>query len=229
MRPLIRFLLLTQSINRTLFTAFRCFPHLNIYAFQLQAATKMSSSTNKKRPIVSGDDENNKKIASRSYTPKTSAFNIKRVRLCTSNYEISTNESSSSADCVVYWMSRDQRINDNDALNYAQAIAKDKNIPLKIIFNLVPKFLEATLRQYDFMLTGLKEVENQARSLNIPFYVLFGDPIHNIPEFVNKHSACVIITDFQSLRVPRMWQTKVASILDKSTEDLTTSSNSSSR
>lgn len=219
--------LLLATVHRTLFNAFRCLPSINIYPSQLQAVRKMSNSTNKRRSIGNDDDESNKKPSSRIYTPVNSTLNIKRVRLCTNNYEITTTGSSSSNDCVVYWMSRDQRINDNDALNYAQAIAADKNIPLKIIFNLVPKFLDATLRQYDFMLTGLKEVERQARSLNIPFYVLFGDPIQNIPNFLTKHSACVIITDFQCLRVPRMWQTKVAAILDNNTDFASSSSNRS--
>ena len=54
---------------------------------------------------------------------------------------------------VIYWMSRDQRINDNWALLFAQQLTLEKNRSLAVVFNLVPKFLDATLRQYDFMLT----------------------------------------------------------------------------
>lgn len=64
-----------------------------------------------------------------------------------------------SGQCVVYWMSRDQRAVDNNAIHYAQGVAQAHNVPLKVVFNLVPKFLEATIRQYGFMIKGLQEVE----------------------------------------------------------------------
>merc|ERR1712137_1472422 len=75
---------------------------------------------------------------------------------------------------VVYWMSRDQRAEDNWALLFAREIAEDRNVPVSVVFNLVPKFLEATERQYDFMLNGLKETEETLRSKMIPFYLLMG-------------------------------------------------------
>jgi deoxyribodipyrimidine photo-lyase len=80
---------------------------------------------------------------------------------------------------VVYWMSRDQRIDDNHALLYAQAKADSMGTPLGglsqlccnanasarkhqyklavVVFSLSPSFLGATLRQYGFMLRGLKQ------------------------------------------------------------------------
>ena len=83
-------------------------------------------------------------------------FNVARARLLTSR---NNNVLNRSGKCVVLWMSRDQRAVDNHALYYAQAVAIEHHIPLKVVFNLVPKFLEATLRQYGFMLRGLEEVE----------------------------------------------------------------------
>ena len=53
---------------------------------------------------------------------------------------------------VIYWMSRDQRAHDNWALLSAQKLAIDKKKDLIVVFSLVSEFLEATLRQYDFML-----------------------------------------------------------------------------
>ena len=47
----------------------------------------------------------------------------------------------------------------NWALIYAQQLAKRHCLPLMVCFCLVPKFLEATIRQYGFMLKGLQEVE----------------------------------------------------------------------
>ena len=70
---------------------------------------------------------------------------------------------------VLYWMSRDQRVHDNWAMIYAQQLALDRKKPLAVVFNLVPDFLEATIRQYGFMLKGLQEVETELNKYNIPF------------------------------------------------------------
>ena len=48
---------------------------------------------------------------------------------------------------------------DNWALVYAQQLALKHSVPLMVGFCLVPKFLDATWRQYSFMLSGLQEVE----------------------------------------------------------------------
>ena len=57
---------------------------------------------------------------------------------------------------VVYWMSREQRVEDNWALLYAQEVAADRQVPLAVVFNLVDGFLGATIRQFGFMLKGLQ-------------------------------------------------------------------------
>lgn len=74
-----------------------------------------------------------------------------------------------SSGGVVYWMSRDQRAHDNWALLQAQHVARSHNVGLCVVFCLVPTFLEATQRQYGFMLRGLSEVEDDLRGLGIPF------------------------------------------------------------
>lgn len=47
---------------------------------------------------------------------------------------------------------------DNWAFLYAQRLALKQELPLHVCFCLVPKFLEATIRHYGFMLRGLQEV-----------------------------------------------------------------------
>ncbi len=47
---------------------------------------------------------------------------------------------------------------DNWALIYAQQLALAEKLPLHICFCLVPRYLDATYRQYAFMLKGLREV-----------------------------------------------------------------------
>ena len=78
------------------------------------------------------------------------------------------------ANCVVYWMSRDQRAEDNWAMLMARESAKSLQLPLVVCFNLVPHFLGATLRQFGFMLRGLSETEASLRAKHVPFYLLRG-------------------------------------------------------
>lgn len=47
---------------------------------------------------------------------------------------------------------------DNWAFLYAQRLALKQELPLHVCFCLVPKFLDATIRHYSFMLRGLQEV-----------------------------------------------------------------------
>ena len=50
-------------------------------------------------------------------------------------------------------------LTDNWAFLYAQKLALKMEVPLHVCFCLVPKFLDATIRHYTFLLEGLKEVE----------------------------------------------------------------------
>lgn len=111
---------------------------------------------------------------------------------------------------IIYWMSREQRIKDNWSLIYAQEMARLHKRSLLVIFGLVDNFLGATKRQYSFMLSGLKEVEGNLRKLNIPFYILLGDPVDTITDFAKKNSAGAVITDFDPLRIKKTWQEKIA-------------------
>ena len=75
-----------------------------------------------------------------------SGINMKRVRVLTKHANVIP------GDCVVYYMIREQRVKDNYSILYAKEIANQNNVPLKVVFNLIPSYLEATIRQYDFML-----------------------------------------------------------------------------
>ena len=114
---------------------------------------------------------------------------------------------------VVYWMSRDQRAHDNWALLHAQSLAKRHKVGLSVIFCLVPTFLEATVRQYGFMLSGLRETEGELRMLGIPFQMLSGNPVEEVPAFVSRHEVCALVTDFSPLRVGKAWKGAVGSAL----------------
>ncbi|MFH1283322.1 MAG: deoxyribodipyrimidine photo-lyase [bacterium] len=111
---------------------------------------------------------------------------------------------------VVYWMSRDQRVSDNWALLYAHDEALKRKQELIVVFCLVQEFLGATNRHYDFMLTGLQEVERQLHLKSIPFVVRVGEPKEVLPKLLNEYKAGLLVTDFDPLRIKRKWKREVA-------------------
>ena len=113
---------------------------------------------------------------------------------------------------VVYWMCRDQRVNDNWALLFSQELALKH--PLAVVFCLVPQFLGTTIRQYDFMFKGLQEVEKNLKEKNIPFYMLTGSPEEEIPNFVSEYEIGTLITDFSPLRIKKTWNRSVKGHID---------------
>ena len=110
---------------------------------------------------------------------------------------------------VIYWMSRDQRVNDNWALLFAQHLAHKRSSPLAVVFCLQPSFLTATYRHYAFMLDGLAEVEQTLRSYNIPFFLLSGDPGEVLPPLLASCHAGALVTDFSPLTIKQKWQQAV--------------------
>lgn len=51
-------------------------------------------------------------------------------------------------------MARDQRVEDNWALLFAQKLAIQNKVPLHVIFCLTENFMDATIRHFIFMLKG---------------------------------------------------------------------------
>lgn len=115
---------------------------------------------------------------------------------------------------VVLWMSRDQRTKDNWSLLFAQEIAINQGAPLSVVFCLVPKFLNATIRQYGFMIKGLQEVEQNLIEKNIPFFLLKGNPDEEIPAFIKKHKIGTLVSDFNPLRISKGWKEGVSRNID---------------
>ncbi|PKL36547.1 deoxyribodipyrimidine photolyase [Candidatus Peregrinibacteria bacterium HGW-Peregrinibacteria-1] len=114
---------------------------------------------------------------------------------------------------VIYWMSRDQRVDNNWALIYAQELAVANDSGVVVVFCLNPSFWGATVRQYEFLLKGLEEVEKDLRKLNIPFSVLLGVPNDEIVLFAKKIKAGAVVTDFDPLRIKTEWKQRAASSL----------------
>jgi len=129
-------------------------------------------------------------------------MNIKRLRILQNGIQ--------KNGPVVYWMQRDQRVYDNWALIYAQGKAIELNRYFYVAFNLVPKFLEATFRQYNFMIEGLKEVEIELHKYNIPFLLTMGSPENEIPQFLTRVNSSLLVADFNPLQIAQKWKKAVA-------------------
>lgn len=133
-------------------------------------------------------------------------MNLKRVK--------QQNKNEYGNGPVIYWMQRDQRVYDNWALQFAIEKAKELNQPVVVAFCLVPNFLEATIRQYGFMLKSLEEVEKNLEKKKIPFYFLLGDPGEEIPKLTKKIQASAVVSDFNPLKIIRKWKKDVIDKID---------------
>lgn len=124
------------------------------------------------------------------------------------------NEKPVESGVILYWMSRDQRAADNWGLLHAQELAIAHGQPLHVIFCLTAVCGAASLRHYNFMLSGLKEVQKDLTELNIYFELLFGDAASELPQFVNTHRAGAVVCDFSPLRRARQRRSNLAKQLD---------------
>ena len=115
---------------------------------------------------------------------------------------------------VVYWMSRDQRVEDNWALLFAQELARVRKEAMAVVFCLAPSFLDATIRQYSFMLKGLQDVAKRLAEARIAFYLLHGRPEVQIPAFARDHGVGLLVSDFDPLRIKRGWKEEVSAGVD---------------
>ena len=134
------------------------------------------------------------------------AVDLKRVQVL---------RDSASDGAVVYWMSRDQRHQDNWALLYAQEKAISAKAPLYVVFCLATKFPGANLRSYDFLWRGLQEVSGGLRAHGIPLHLLWGGPEQVLPKFVTSHQVALVVADFSPLRIARQWKSDVQTALPK--------------
>lgn len=121
---------------------------------------------------------------------------------------------SSAGKVVVYVMSRDQRVHDNHALLEAQALAIEQKQPLIVVFNLLAKSGVRAREHFEFMLSGLKEVEQELRKHNIGFSLTFGSSKKELTDFLHKLSPSAVYFDFSPLRGPRATHQQIANSID---------------
>jgi deoxyribodipyrimidine photo-lyase len=132
-------------------------------------------------------------------------MNIKRIRQLNSGLSTTLK----NYQPIVYWMSRDQRVHDNWALQFSLEIAIQTKSPLYVVFCLTSDFLNASSNQYLFMLENLKQAEKDLLKYNIPFTLLPDDPENLLSVFINKSDVQALVTDFDPLKIKKGWKTAI--------------------
>lgn len=115
------------------------------------------------------------------------------------------NDFKVSSGPVICWMSRDQRVEDNWALIYAQQMALELKQPLIIAFFLVEQYQFANPKIYSFMLDGLEFTAKKSEDRSIPFVLKIGDPADELPKLIKAINAGLLVTDFSPLKIKSQW------------------------
>lgn len=180
----------------------------------MPAEKRKSTSPNignaKQQKLVTVKDEKDKpegwlqdQVLKQRMEIKDVLFNKKRLRFLSQTQTV-----KQGSEGILYWMSRDHRVQDNWALIHAQQLAVTEQLPLHICYCLVASEAEsevATIRHYGFLLKGLEEVAKECSTLNIQFHLLNGSAGEVLPGFVADRSLGAVVTDFSPLRTPLQW------------------------
>ena len=107
--------------------------------------------------------------------------------------------------CVVYWMQRAQRGLDNPALDTAIAAANELQKPLAVFFGLHPKYPNANLRHYAFLIEGLAETKRRVEERGAAF-IFRPFPDHDLIRFCDEVNPALVVGDENPMREPEAWR-----------------------
>ena len=110
--------------------------------------------------------------------------------------------------CVLYWMQRSQRGQQNQALNAAIALANRLGIPIVVLFVLT-EYPSANVRHYTFLLQGLAVAARFLQERGAPLVIRHGEPVVEVPRLAHELAAAAVIGDGAELRIPRVWRQDV--------------------
>ena len=121
----------------------------------------------------------------------------------TINYKLSENlELLSKNKVVIYWVSRELRVNDNWSLIFASEIAKKTHSQLIVAYYLDDKYYCKNSRNYYFLSKGLIELSDSLKNLRIPFLLIMGTTQEVVSKF-KQINPIATITDFYPLNDKR--------------------------
>lgn len=113
------------------------------------------------------------------------------------------------AKCVVYWMQRAMRIEDNPALEVAIEAGNILGLPVVVFFGLISNYPGANLRHYHFLAQGLRDVAEDAAERGVGF-VLRRPPANSLERFLKEVEAALLIGDENPCREPERWRRVLA-------------------
>ncbi|XP_040573654.1 deoxyribodipyrimidine photo-lyase [Lepeophtheirus salmonis] len=161
-----------------------------------------------KKPKLNGDPFATERLEAYP-SPMDFKFNEKRVKLLSGSENYSQR---GKKPCIVYYMHRDQRVQDNWAFLYAQRLALKHKLPLHVLTLISEKHPDhpgMTLRNLTFWLDGLREVSTELKTLNIPLHLLINQSLDESPgtsivQWLGMMSDVqALIVDFSPLRQHR--------------------------
>ena len=112
-------------------------------------------------------------------------------------------------NCVVYWMQRAQRANDNPALDVAIQVANELKKPVVVFLAPVPFYPRANLRHYRFLVEGIPDLSEELAARGVGL-VLRTYPDHSLLKFCQEVRPAIVIGDENPMREPESWRAKVA-------------------
>ena len=92
---------------------------------------------------------------------------------------------------VAYWMSSNQRVNCNYSLNESLKLAKKLKVMHKTFFIYNPRHYNSLSRHHEFMLNGLKEVNNHLNTLGHQLY--FYNYSDSLIKSILKDCVCLVV------------------------------------
>lgn len=113
---------------------------------------------------------------------------------------INSSSKSGGGACVVYVMSRDQRAQNNYALQLAQACAQKQQLPLVVFFILYQRSNRRSREHITFMLEGLNELHKKLLEYGIPCIVQPYKNKNDVLARINKLDPYAIYADMNPLK-----------------------------
>ncbi|KAL7486825.1 hypothetical protein ACHAW6_015508 [Cyclotella cf. meneghiniana] len=158
----------------------------------------------------------------------TAAIDPTRTKLLTPSAPLPRSPHSLSNPCILYWMMRDVRTTDNWALLFAQSLAVQHSVPLRVAYVLPPPparpphegedgcppnpaEMSLTERHGTFLLDGLKIVAEELNRVDVSLDVLLPDSRDEVGTTMHahvtssQHEALAVVCDMSPLRIPRSW------------------------
>lgn len=107
--------------------------------------------------------------------------------------------------CVVYWMQRAQRADDNPALDAAIEVANALRLPVVVFLGVVPFYPNANRRHYQFLAEGLPDLARRLKARRVGF-VLRRYPDHGLEAFCAEVGPALVVGDENPMREPERWR-----------------------